>query len=164
MREYFLILIGSCLVSAFASMLAPEGEGGGLSRWLNFASALCAVSVIVAPLLGFVGELYSGGIDIFGELSSEYGEVGAFEEIYCQTLTKESLSLAEDRIEELLCKDLSIDKEEVSASIILEYAEGEPTPKCVRIYLSGKAIFANAREISEKVGSLLLCECEIIYT
>jgi len=160
MKEYFLILIGVCLISGFASMLAPEG---GLSPSLNFVTALCVMSVIISPISSIVGELSSGELDFFERFGERYEDVDVFEEIYNENITKESILTAERTLASMACRELSIDEEDIDISIETKNEDGELRVSYVKVYISGGAIFKDPRAISEYISGLVLCECEIIY-
>ena len=67
MREYLMSLIMAALIVGLIGALVPEGEGGGLRKYVTFAGCLCVLLLLISPItrvLGFVSELSDGDFDI----------------------------------------------------------------------------------------------------
>ena len=162
MKEFILTLLGVSIVSGLASMLSPEGKGGGLRSFLGFACGLCALSVTVAPILSFIGMLASDDADVFYE---SHGALATFdyEKIFEETLTGEGERSLEEGLKSVLSAEFEIARENIDVDVILVNDGEEITAEHATLILRGDAVLKNAHELAERVRELISCECRVIY-
>lgn len=160
MKEFILTLLGVSLISGFASMLSPEGKGGGLRSYLGFACAICALSVIAGPVVSFISTLADGELieDISGETA-----VYDYEKIFDGTLVKEGERSVEKGLALILQKEFEIEEKNVNIDVKLYDNGASIEAKLVTVTLRGGAVFVDAHKIAERVEKLLSCECRVIY-
>ena len=161
MREYFLTLIGVCLICGAASMLFFEGRGA-LSGKVNLVGALCVLSVVISPLFSLISEIKSGEMAplLFGE---NYYDAYAFEEIYEENLSRESVSGIEKRLVTMISEKFNISDKNISLKIDYETDEGEIKILRAVVYLSGAAILEDPRDVTDYMKEFLDCRCEVLY-
>ena len=162
MREFIFTLLGVSLVAGFASMLTPEGKGGGLRSYLGFACGLCALSVAVGPILSFIGVLAEDSTDFFGGIS-DGAAVYDYEKIFDETLAVEGEEAVEIGLKSILCGEFGIKEENADVDVKLGYNGDSLTAESVTVTLRGKAVLIDAHGIAERVTSLLSCECRVVY-
>ncbi|MBQ9079790.1 MAG: stage III sporulation protein AF [Clostridia bacterium] len=162
MREYLMNVIGASLLVGVISILAPEGEGGGLRRYVSFIGALCVLALLISPL----GELisYLGGLseDSFDALTGESEARENYENRYNEYL----LSLGKENVAvgviQLLEERFDIPSDECHVKVSAEERDGELYIENVTVILSGKSLFRNPYEIEKYISELLGCECTVI--
>jgi hypothetical protein len=160
MREYLMSLIIAALLVGLLGALVPEGEGGGLRRYVTFIGCLCVLILLISPvthMLGFMSELSDGDIDISFDTQD-----GQYEQQFKQYIT----SLGEDSITaeltRVICEKFDISEQECHVKIDTYDANGEMAIGRVTVILSGKAIFRDPYEIEQYVNELLGCECTVV--
>ena len=161
MKEFFLTLISVSLVCCFASMLAPDKKGGGLRSSVGFACGICALFIVVDPIISFANLLFSDeGESIYG--SYESGEYD-YEKIFDSTLLDMSAASIELELERMLADTFSLAEESIGVELSLAEIDGEYLPERVTVTLGGTAMLTDAHEIERCIEELLSCECRVIY-
>lgn len=160
MREYLMSLIMAALIVGLIGVLVPEGDGGGLRRYVTFVGCLCVLILLISPItrvLGFVGELSDGGFDIsFDKQRDEYDE--RFKQ-YIMSLGEESITA---ELTDIICEKFDISEQECHVKVDTYDAQGQMAIGCVTVILSGKAIFRDPYEIEQYITDLLGCECAVV--
>ncbi len=162
MREFILTLLGVSLVSGLASMLTPEGKGGGLRTCVGFACGLCALSITVGPVISFIGALSDGGKVLFDGFSEDLA-VYDYEKIFDQTLAREGERVLEVELKAILCDEFQIEEKNIDIEATLCESEAGIEVERVILTLRGSAVLIDAHKISERVTTLLSCECRVLY-
>ena len=160
MKEFVFTLLGVSLISGFASMLSPEGKGGGLRSYLGFACALCTLSIAAGPILSFVSALADGKMieNISGEPI-----VYDYEMIFDETISGEGERSIEEGLLSLLRSEFEIEEENIDVDVRLCEKDSGLEAELVTVSLSGGAVFIDAHKIVERVEKLLSCECRVVY-
>ena len=160
MREYLMSLIMAALIVGLIGALVPEGEGGGLRKYVTFAGCLCVLLLLISPItrvLGFVSELSDGDFDISLDKQTDQ-----YEEQFKQYI----MSLGEDSISAelvgVICEKFDISEQECHVKVDTYDAQGEMAIGRVTVILSGKAIFRDPYEIEQYITGLLGCECTVV--
>ena len=160
MREYLMSLIVASLIVGLIGVLVPEGDGGGLRRYVTFTGSLCVLILLISPVtrvLGFVSELSDGGVDVsFENRADEYDE--QFKQ-YITSLGEESIT---SELTDIICKQFDISDKECHVKVDTYDAQGEMAIGHVTVILSGKAIFRDPYEIEQYITELLGCECTVV--
>ncbi len=161
MKEYVMTLTLTVALCSLSLILTPEGEKG-IGGYTRLVASLCILSVTISPVASFIESLYELDISSFVSGNSQNKEI--FEEIYGDMLCEANEKDISEGIEELLCRDFSISRNDIRAYAELYLSGEEYKLRRVTISLSGGAIAKNPHEIKEYVTTLLSCECEIVYT
>jgi len=145
------------VIGSLVSMLAPDGEGGGLRKEYRLVLGLCVVLVCINPIKSIVlgiNEFEFGSIggapDVNEEKYEDYLD-SAYTEAEVQNLKTGIYQMLEDRFQ--------IRREDSSVSVRLAKGEGgASTLESIYITLYGSAIFKNTGEIEEYFGAIFNCE------
>ncbi len=158
MKAYILAVLITGFVGAIVSLLAPEGEGGGLSRQVKFAVALVLSAVCLFPLSGFSAYLRNADLS---SLQPSYEETA--EERY-EAIFKEQYSAAEvENLKNGICaileEEFHISPADLEVSLRLSGDYGEER-RLERIFITlyGRAIFADTGAIEARLYGLFRCQ------
>lgn len=156
MKGYVLSLLVVGMVGAIVSVLAPEGERGGIGRLVRFASGLCLIAVCMSPMASLIERLsrfdFAGALPDATDMRQEYES--AFENGY---LLAEEANTREG-IKRLLKDRFAIDESEVEVSLRLtDEKEGRRIER-ILITLYGQAIWKDTGEIERYLEALFGCE------
>jgi hypothetical protein len=138
-------------VVAFAvSILAPDGEGGGLSKNVRFAVGLMLITVCLFPLCELVETINNIDVNsmIPEESPQDYTE---YFNVAYEVAEKENLVRG---IEAMLRDRFSIDESEVDVSVTIDGGE----LKRIFIKLNGGAIWKDTGEIEAYLNNIFGCE------
>ena len=159
MKEYVISLLSAALVAALIGVLAPTGEGGGLSRHLRLLTSLFLITVIILPLgdaMGTIEGFLDGSVTL-----PEIG--GSTEEDYRKELDEALASSSKAYFATLLIEKLeeefTIPEGEVRCAIRWSEDAGEARPERISVILSGSAIWKDPASIEAFVRDLVGCEC-----
>lgn len=158
MREYLMSIITAALIVGLVGALVPEG--GDLHRYVTFAGSLCVLILLISPItrvLGFVGELTDGGIDLPLENSTEQ-----YEEQFLQYITSLGNESIATELAGMICERFDIAEQECHVKVDTYEAQGEMAIGRVTVILSGKAIFRDPYEIEQYITDLIGCECAVV--
>ena len=154
-----MTLVGTLLISYLALMLAPEGEGG-LSGYVKLVAALCVLCVAISPVSSFLRTV----LDFDIEILSPDGVIGNYEEIFEENLKGASAASIEEGLSAMLCRDLSLKREQIEVSVSLGESGEDYAVESVTVVLVGvNSLFVDPHEIISYVSSLLDCRCQIVY-
>lgn len=159
MKEYVISLLAAALVAALIGVLAPAGEGGGLSRHLRLLTSLFLITVIILPLkdtLGAVEGILDGSPtlpELDGSAEEEYRK--ELDEALASSSKAYFASLLTEKLEE----EFSIPEGEVRCAIRWSEDEKEARPERISVILSGSAIWEDPAKIEAFVQEQVGCEC-----
>ena len=162
MKGYIASLLCVACVCGICEMIAPSGKGGG-SRYIRFVCTLVALSVIAAPIAGFVTELKNGDLDFLpidankDELESEYRD------IFYKYISDQSSDGAADLLEGEICEKFDIDPDDIEVIMHISFFDDECTIDGITVSIMGKAVLKDPHAISDFVLEMSNIKCEIIY-
>ena len=164
MREYIIGLLALAVCCAVVELLSPEGEGGGIARHIKLMTGLCLLCVLATPIVS----LLRAGADLPARLEAALSDWLAireeadrdFSDLFREEWEQMDLSLASQTVVGMLREKFDIADGDVSVEVLLD--EEQTRISCVRVALSGRAIWQNTHEIEAFIGETLGCEC-IIY-
>ena len=164
MREYIIGLLALAVCCAVVELLSPEGEGGGIARHIKLMTGLCLLCVLATPIVS----LLRAGADLPARLEAALSDWLAireeadrdFSDLFREEWEQLDLSLASQTVVGMLREKFDIADGDVSVEVLLD--EEQTRISCVRVALSGRAIWQNTHEIEAFIGETLGCEC-IIY-
>ena len=147
------------VIGSLMSMLAPEGEGGGLGAKFRLIYGLCVVLVCINPIKSVVLEIkdldLSNIVGDFEEGTDDYSDY--LNNAYTQAEV-ESLKVG---IRRMLSERFGVAEEDCRVDVSLYNNDGERAElESICITLYGPAIFKNTAEMEEYFGAIF--ECEII--
>lgn len=145
------------VIGSLVSMLAPEGDGGGLGKNYRLILGLCVVLVCINPIKRVVLGIKNLEIDsIVGTVDENQGK---YEEYLNSAYTDAEVESLKGGIYQMLEDKFNIMREECSVSVKLGEGEGNTrTLECIYITLYGGAIFKNTAEIEDCFGAIFNCE------
>lgn len=157
MRGYILNIIGVALCVGLLEELLP-GQSNA-KQFIRFATGLCLLAVMIAPLGGWIATLP----DCFSAVMEEAADES--EDKYTDILSGELRDTVRQNLVSALKEDLgtrfSVDCEKSDVGIL--FAEGDTIRvERVIVTLRGKDILKNPHEIEAYFSGLLGCECRVI--
>ena len=157
MKAYVISVMCISVIGSLISILAPEGEGGGLARNNRLVFGLCVVLVCINPIKNIIIEIKSLDIGSIVDLpdSKEEGYEGylggAYTDAEVENLKSGIYAMLEDRF--------SVPRENSSVAVKLRQGEGNARAlESISITLYGGAIFKNTNEIEDYFGEIFNCE------
>ena len=141
-------------------MFYPD-DGSGVRRALDFCLSLCLLVAIVTPMGGMLknaGEAIDGSV--FESVLPE-AEIPSGEAVLA-LLEEESQRMIEERIEELVCKSFELDGENVAVTASVSVTESGVSLETVTVWLSGRALLTDPREIERLISEYTDAKCEIV--
>lgn len=141
-------------------LLYPD-NGSGVRRALDFCLSLCLLVVVVTPLgsmLRDAGDMINE--NIFDSVIPE-ADLPADAAI-ADSLAEESERLIEERLEKLICEAFDIDGEQVALTASVSVGDTGVSLERVTVWLSGRALLTDPREIKALISEYTDAECEIV--
>ena len=157
MKEYVMSLAVASLLVGIVGVLTPKKHKGHV----RLLCGLCMICLLARPLPEAFGDF-----DLFDYLENEQEdeENALYDEIYHNTVQKANAKKISDALKDMISKDFSLSKEEVSVNVAIE-EEGETIViKKTTVALSGNAVLQDPREIVSYLEDMLGCQCVIVYT
>lgn len=157
MKAYVISVMCISVIGSLISILAPEGEGGGLARNNRLVFGLCVVLVCINPIKNIIIEIKSLDIGSIVEIPDSEEERyegylgGAYTDAEVENLKSGIYTMLEDRF--------SVPRENCSVAVKLRQGEGNARAlESISITLYGGAIFKNTNEIEDYFGEIFNCE------
>ena len=145
------------VIGSLVSMLAPEGEGGGLGRSYRLILGLCVVLVSVNPIKSIVLGIKDLDIGSIVELPDTEGE--RYEDYFKGSYSAAEVESLKNGICQMLEERFSIPREDCLVEVSLTVGEGEERVlDSIRITLYGPSIFKNTTEIEDYFVAIFGCE------
>ena len=157
MKSYVISVLLVSVLGSVVSMLAPEGEGGGLGRHTRLAVGLCLIITVAYPLAGLVECLR--GLDLSALIPlTEAGEE-EYESIFLSSLESAERENLCEGIKDILEKNFAVSPEECRVDLNISRGEdGERRLTRVLITLYGSAVWKDTGAMEDYLSSLLGCE------
>jgi hypothetical protein len=156
MKEYVISIIVVSIIGSVVSVIAPEGEGGGLSRHVRLAVGVCIILVCFAPTVRAVEWL--GEFDIGSVLPDDGENAEQYESIFDRAYSEAEIDNLCEGIKSVVAQKFGLDPLSFKVSVRLNGDEGEKSLSRVTLTLYGSAIWADTGAIEEYLSSLLGCE------
>lgn len=157
MDNYLVNVITAVVAGAVAELLPPDGEGG-MSRPLKLLTSLLILCVIALPLLDALGAGSGGLLDrldaALAELSADPTAADAYAAQTAAYIREASADAAEREIVALLAERFGLPADRCRAEVALAKGAEGITLAGVKVYLSGRAILADAAEIETYLAAL----------
>lgn len=156
--EYFIGITVASVAVTLIGMLYSDDKGG-VRKALDLCLSLCLLCAVIAPMGGMIAEAKEE-IDLSG-LELPDIDVSADSAIYA-SLAEASRGEIEEKLKGLIRKrfDLTQDDIEVSASVMAD-ENGIAITK-ITVWLYGRGVFTDPREIKAFVSGYTDAECEIV--
>ena len=155
MKTYLITVAAGALTVTLINLLTPQGEGGGIAKFVRLLTSLFLVCLVASPLSGAsqaLEQLFRFDLFFSEEKQEEYDS--QFQELMD--------SASQEYVEQMLTKQLeehfSIPAGEID--VILEWKAENGKPSKATAVLKGSAIWKNPREIQALVEELLGCPCD----
>ena len=157
MKGYIISVMCISVVGSLVSMLAPEGEGGGLGRNNRLILGLCIVLVCINPIKSIILEIKD--LDLGSIVDIEGSDEVDYEKYLDSAYTEAEVESLKSGIYRMLSDRFMIAREDCSVSVRLGQGEGDAmTLESICITLYGSAIFADTGEIEDYFGAIFGCE------
>lgn len=151
MKAYVISVICVTLIGSVISLISPDGEGGGLSKYLKFAVGICVLAVCIAPLTSFFETMKDIDLSSLQIAQGETDNIEKFDESY----TSYEVSNLKSGIKSILKDRFGIEGTECKVTVsINEKNELER----IFITLYGSAIWKDSGAIEEYFSKLFGCE------
>ena len=156
MREYIISIACVCIIGALVCALAPDGEGGGLSRHTRLVYALCLVLVCAAPLRDVMDRIAEFEYE---DLLPSTDKTDEYESIFNSSYSEAELDNLCVGIKDILSSKFGIDASSCSVSVRAENIGTDGKTKLTQIYITlyGDAIWTDTGAIEQYLGSLFGC-------
>ena len=157
-KVYMLSIFATALLITVVDILAPTGNGGGLSKYLKLVTSLVFVCILISPTVSLaqrLGDFANGNweFEIEGDVEDHYSA-----ELQ-DALDNASKEYFEGMLKQTLCKEFDIAEDDLRVRVEWD-GEGEKIrPQKVTLLLSGKAIWKDPAKMEGFVSSLLDCDC-----
>lgn len=139
-------------------MLYPDDKGG-VRKALDLCLSLCLLCAVIAPIGGMIAEAKEE-IDLSG-LELPDIDASADSAIYA-ALAEASRGEIEVKLAELIGKRFDLEEDEVGVSASVMADENGITITRITVWLSGRGVFTDPREIKSFVSDYTDAECEIV--
>lgn len=156
MKQYIFSIILVSVIASVVSIIAPEGEGGGISRHVSLAVGVSLVLVCFAPAVQAVEWLRE--LDIEAVLPNGEDEREEYESIFNSTYTDAEVDNLCEGIKSLVSQKYGLDPLSFTVSVRLTKNGQDKRPERITLTLYGSAIWADTGEIERYLGSLFGCE------
>lgn len=157
MSGYILTVITVCIIGTLVTTLAPDGEGGGISRNIRLVFALCVILVCIDPIKSGIELLTE--LDIESVLDGEVSEGEKYEEIFDSSYDAAEKKNLEEGIKTMLEGRFGISGSECEVSTqITDGVTGERRVDRIYITLYGSAIWKDTGLIEEYLARIFSCE------
>lgn len=158
MKSYIISIICVGVIGSIISLIAPEGEGGGLGKHVRLAVGCVLVLTCVSPL----GDLIEGlrALDLSGLVPEvNEGAIEEYESIFGNSYEAAELSSLKEGIAAMLEERYGVEREDCKVEVIADRnGSGELELKRIFITLYGSAIWKDTGEIERYFGRLFDCE------
>ncbi len=156
-NTYLIGVISAAVVGAVAELIPPDGDGGISGAFKLFISLL-VLCVIAMPVLDATaaGEAdWEKKIDQFlGELETAESESDVYVERTAAMIREAGEEAAEGELVFLLAERFGVPSDSVRAEITLGEDTSGIVPLEIKVFLRGRAIFADPYAIEEYLGAL----------
>ena len=162
MQQYLMSLFVLALCCAVVELLSPEGEGGGIARHIRLLSGLCLLLVALAPAASWAEqgrlpwEALSNALDEWTAQSEASGDI--FKERWEAQSEQIDLTVAAETVAEMIEEHFSLAASD--CRVMLE-TDGHGELLEVRVALTGRAIWVDARQIQTMIRDTLGCACTV---
>ncbi len=163
MEGYIITVIGMVLICSFALMLCPDGEGGGLRKYMGLLSSLCVLCVLISPVMAVSDALFNTDGGLFDGIFGDENAQERYEEIFEENLIEEGSANMSTGLKNMICRDLAIDSALFDVKVELVADTDKYIADKVTVVLYKGAVLVDPHRVIKYVNGLLDCECEIIY-
>lgn len=156
MKEYIISIIIVSVIGSVVSVLAPEGEGGGLSRHVRLAAGVCLILVCFAPTLKAIEWLRE--FDIEAVFPDDEEDQIDYESIFDKAYSDAEIDNLCEGIKAVVTQKFGLDPLSFKVSVKLSGEGSEKSLSRVTLTLYGSSIWADTGEIERYLSQLLGCE------
>ena len=144
------------VIGSIVSVLAPDGEGGGLARHVRLAVGVCIVLVCFAPSVRAIE--WVRNIDIESVLPDSEENADEYESIFDSAYSDAEIENLCEGIKSAVSQKFGLDPLSFNVSVKLAGQGESKRLERVTLTLYGQAIWADTGEIERYLNSLLGCE------
>lgn len=160
MKKYVVGVIFISLVSSIFEILAPEGKGGDMKKYVKLIASLCVVCFTVVPIYDLLCELDDGSSELSWSFFDGEGEREKYEEIYNLNFSEMTTELLEKECCALIMSEFGVNDGDIDVKITVgEDMKLETVVLVIYPSAVSKDPVPMAKVLSEKLKS----ECRIIY-
>ena len=155
MKGYLITVATGALLVTMVNLLSPQGERGGIARFVRLFTSLLLICIIASPLSGAAQAL-----EQLFQFDFSFGEEQ--QEEYDSQMQELLDSASKDYVRQMLTKQLE-ERFSITAGQVevrLEWKDGESKPTRATVILKDAAIWKNPRELQAFVEELLGCPCD----
>lgn len=141
-------------------MLYPDDKGG-VKKALDLCLSLCLLCAVIAPMGGMIAEAKERIELDDRDLELPDIDASADSAIYA-SLAEASRVEIEERLAELICKKFELEAENVEVSASVTADESGIGITQITVWLYGRGVFTDPREIKDFVSGYTDAKCEIV--
>lgn len=157
MKLYVMSVICITAVGTLVAMLAPDGEGGGISRNIKLVYGVCVVFVCIYPIKNIIIAIKELDIGLVVETPEQNED--QYKDILDSSYSSAEVESLKNGIRQILHDRFDIDSSECRVDVSFsEEADGKRTLRRVLVTLYGSAIWKDSAEIEDVLGRILSCE------
>lgn len=153
MKGYIISVMCVSIIGSIISMLAPDGEGGGIGKHIRLILGLCVVIVCINPIKDIVD--YINELDFSVITASGEDESDRYSEIFDNTYGAAEAENLKSGIKQMLYDRFGIDPSECEVGVVIS---DERKLSRVIITLYGSAVWKNTNEIEDYLSQIFKCE------
>ena len=155
MNEYILTALGVAFAAAAVTALAPEGNGGGLSRHIKLLTSHALLCTLISPLLNFAGRLS----ELAKSPPSFSVGVSNNDDLLKEKLNEAGTAEVAELIKDDLCGGFGIKEKNIRVEVSADKEAETFTIVSVRVFLSGAAVTVSPYEVEARVSELTGAKC-----
>ena len=158
MKNYVITIIIIGVIGSLITLLAPDGEGGGLKKHVSLAVGLCMILCLSSPLISLIQGLRE--LDMHS-LAPETGDVNKdeYESIFESSLEGAEAQYIREGIAAILKDRFDIEPSECSVSVKFSSDKaGKRVLDRIFVRLYGSAIWKDTEEIEDYLTELFSCD------
>ena len=155
-KLYVMSVICITAIGTLVSMLAPEGESGGISRNIKLVYGICVVFVCIYPIKNIITTVKE--LDIGSIIETPETNEDKYKDILDSSYSAAEIENLKNGIKQILHDRFDIDYSECKVEVSISENNGKRELKRVLVTLYGSAIWKDTGEIERVLSNILSCE------
>ncbi len=163
MNGYIYSIVCVAAAGGIVCIVTPDK---GIKKHIKFVCALCLISVLIAPISGFISgikDFFEGeGEEIFGSIGEEGELRDKYESIYNKYFEGGYGENIGQAVKDSLYEKFGIENDKCRINVVLSDNDGDGVkePSKITVILNGDAIFKDPTPIKRFISELFKCECK----
>ena len=157
--EYVIGIVSASAAVSLIKLLLSD-DSGGIKKTLSYVLSVAMVSAVMLPLGGLLSDFLDGIKNGEYHIDVEQGEQGDFSDMIgeAEKLSAQELAATLARQTE---EHFSLPEGSVEIKLTLDFGESVSITS-LTVYLSGRAMWEDPREIKKFIYDVTAFECEVV--